>query len=106
MSDKHHYKRLDVSGQQYVPVESHTAYARHIALPDGLRYFVLKQYRRKNYFVGDYRTWISALASIYKHTPRADLCAIARPPETALHQTAERFDTLEQAMLYFEMVRS
>ena len=24
----------------------------------------------------------------------------------ALHQTAERFDTLEQAMLYFEMVRA
>ena len=106
MSDKHHYKRLDIPRQQYSSVESHMAYAIQASLLSECEHsMLLKQYRRENYFVVGYRTWVSVLNSIYACTPKADLHAIARPAETALYKTAERFDTLEQAMLYYHLVK-
>ena len=57
-------------------------------------YIVLHQMRSEKYLVVSVDAWL------------ADKRNNETTAETALHQTAERFDTLEQAMLYFEMVRS
>ena len=99
MCTKYHYKRVDIRGGVYDTLLLHA----DLLLFDGS--IVLKQYRRRNYFVVRASCLNAAVTrTLFAHNPGLDLAY--RLAETALHQTAERFDTLEQAMLYFEMVKS
>ena len=99
MHTKYYYKRVDVPGGVHDTLVLH----------QDLLFFggpvVLKQYRRRNYFVvraDCLRIAIAAtILALNVEGDRAQQLA-----EAALHQTAERFDTFEQAMLYFEMVRA
>ena len=71
---------------------------------------VLENRRTQQYYVVDMPSWRGRVSIPYLHS-RLLIGYISMDEADqiltdALHQTAERFDTLEQAMLYFEMVRS
>jgi len=83
------YKRMDVPQDRYSSLEVHISGGNPPV-------FILKQSGRQVYYVVDDDAWWTACADLSGLAMSMDDLA-----ELALHQTAERFDTLEQAMLYF-----
>lgn len=107
MHTKYYYKRVDVSWDMYDFLSLQIG--MNLQCSDGQ--IVLKQYRRRKYFVvrAD-RLRAAAMQITRLERTRLDRNGgfelTQQLAEAALHQTAEKFDTLEQAMLYFEMVRA
>ena len=70
---------------------------------------VLENRRTRQYYVVDIPSWCGKVSIPYLHS-RLLIGYISMDEADqlmhALHQAAETFDTLEQAMLYFEMVRA
>ena len=88
---KYLYKRIDIQQDEYSSLSTHVS---NINPP----VFILKQRGRQVYYVVDDVAWWEAVVSLSDLSSSMDEDEIA---EIALHQAAERFDTLEQAMLYF-----
>ena len=88
------YKRVDMGLDSAYLVALEQLY-NLLFRPEGVgSHIVLHEMPSEEYFVVDIDAWRNQ-----KRSP--ELSA-----EQAMHQTAERFDTLEQAMLYFEMVKA
>ena len=107
MHTKYYYKRVDVPGDTYDFLALQIG--MNLLFSDGQ--IVLKQYRRRKYFVVEaYRLKAAAMQITRLERTRLDRNGgfelTQQLAEAALHQTAEKFDTLEQAMLYFEMIRT
>lgn len=99
MYTKYYYKRVDVRGETYAFLS--VLVGRGLLFFTG--YIVLKQYRRHNYFVVKAsRLKVAVGAAMLTHDGGFEFAQ--QLAEAALHQTAERFDTLEQAMLYYHAV--
>ena len=103
------YKLVDARGMSAVPALS--AYG-HLCAPHGSPTIILKRAGRQEYYVVDTYDWCDRqrmLASWFdRQRMLADKIAgsalLDDIAEIALHQAAERFDTLEQALLYFNAV--
>lgn len=88
------YKWVGVRGVSAAPALP--AYER-LWLPYGPPTIILKRSHQQEYYVVHIPSWYECYCA-QLHTTTIPLDEIA---EIALHQAAERFDTLEQAMLYF-----
>lgn len=99
MYTKYYYKRVDVRGEAYDFLT--VLVGRGLLFFDG--YIVLKQYRRRNYFVVKASRLKVAVGNSML-SPDGGFDFAQQLAEAALHQTAERFDTLEQATLYYHAV--
>ena len=86
------YKRVDIHDGVYSSLVTHVSDANPPV-------FILKQRGRQAYYVVDDVEWWEAGFSLSGLAMSMDEIA-----EITLHQTAERFDTLEQAVLYFNAV--
>ena len=88
------YKRIDIQQDEYSSLSTHVSDVNPPV-------FILKQRGRQVYYVVDDVAWWVAFFNLSGLAMSVDAIA-----EITLHQTAERFDTLEQAMLYFEVVKN
>ena len=100
MSAEYHYKRVDIPGQIYRNLND---WLSHTMLYS-LKYIVLKQCNQQRYFVVNCVPWVNCTVHMCQLAGGASDVAAHQPAEATLHQTAERFDTLEQAMLYYHAV--
>ena len=91
------YKLVGVHGVSDAPAEPAGRIVRVIYRPPTI---ILKRSNRREYYVVHTPSWYECYLA-QGHTTPTPLGEIA---EITLHQTAERFDTLEQALLYFNAV--
>ena len=95
LADEPEFKWIGPPGEAaYKPLRKHLGWyprPRSYARPEQWR--VLKRRWRQEYYVVNMREW------------KGKYFELGETEQSAFHKTAERFDTLEQAMLYFEMVK-
>jgi hypothetical protein len=65
---------------------------------------ILKRAYRREYYVVNTSDWRTCYSGLIRDTFAWRVTSLDEIAECALYQTAERFDTLEQAMLYFSTV--
>ena len=92
------YARVDTPGRRQYK------YLIDYVSPRQGAYMILKAHHRQQYFVLNTIAWWATGYPAVKNLNTG--LQMLKQMDVWLHQTAERFDTLEQAMLYFEMVRS
>ena len=91
------YARVDIPGhRQY-------KYLIEYVSPRQGAYMILKAHHRQQYFVLDTFAWWTTGYPVVKNLNTG--LQILKQMDVWLHNNAEKFDTLEQAMLYFEMVK-
>ena len=92
------YARVDT------PVRRQYKYLIDYVSPRQGTYMILKAQHRQQYFVLNTSTWWATGYPAVKDF--TNWLQNLQQMNIWLHQTAEKFDTLEQAMLYFEIVRA
>ena len=92
------YARVDTPGRRQYK------YLIDYVSPRQGAYMILKAHHRQQYFVLNTIAWWATGYPAVKNLNTG--LQMLKQMDVWLHQTAERFDTLEQAMLYFEMVKS